>query len=1225
MENPIFRFLLVLLTILFFFPISYCGASVVLTPPPNNPRSMAGAGYIDVSWDAGPNGHGEVVGYKVYKRTTGTAYNETTFFSTTQPSYRDTQVAYGISYVYGIMAVFKDTDGRTYESGYYAETGEMYVDTKIKTYSDAIKSKAAPFSSPPAIAVAGDINKDGKADLILGFPQENKVRIYLDCNTNTLPSIVLSGEMTGDQFGSSIAIADLDKDGYNDLVIGAPYSAAGTSPNIIQEAGKVYIYRGARSFSSTPALILKGKAAYDGNGAPYSTGEHLGTSLAAIGDINGDSYQDVAIGAPQGGTARSGRVVVLQGGSTISDRTTEIIGPTPMKYFGQSVASAGDVNGDGSADILVGAANCDQTPIPDGEARVIHGGVAPTLSEIVLSGPNCYGSLVAGLNFNGDAYSDIAVGSKKSPYAADVYYGGQSNPTQPSISFPTKGGLLASLSDLNGDVFSDILVANTAVHYGGTSADNVTDILRADDGETVIGIGDVNGDGNPDILAYSSGYVYANSLASYATLPKITVDSPQDSSNIMYYRYPTVDGTITGSVSRLIVAGGDVTPTPAGHFSHQVGLHDGLNTFEIYAETPDGKVTKRRINLNFVPPPPLTIQITSPVDGATVNSTPIMVEGTVNDSSATVRVNGTLVAVNNGSFQTVLDLNLGDNQIDAWAIDQYDQYTENIIHVQLVYAEPTVTLNTSPASIHPGQSSTLSWTSTNADSCSISPGIGSVPVSGSVSVSPALTTTYTITATGVGGSVTATADVVIINQPPIAGMDSAETYQDTPIIINVLANDSDPDGDLLSISSVSQGAHGSVILNPDKSTIYTPSSGFKGSDTFTYSITDGHGGTASATVSLTILAINHPPVAVNDSAEVFQGGTVSINVLANDSDPDGDALHIVSFTQTANGAVIDAGNGVLRYTPAPGFTGTDTFSYIAQDPSGATSAASVSITVKSLITLHITSPLPGEVINDTITLIEGSIVNRAGLETGITVNGIPAIIYGSQFIANQIPLEDGENTITATAKDTSGNTASESIYVNADTSADCVRIRSTTYIGIAPFQPCLIIKGSSQGPSLTYTGPGVIELLPSTTKEEYPIKITTEGLYHITAEAPNSQGTTCSNTLAIAVSNKDALDGLLRGKWSGMRSKLNSGAIEEALAFFREGSRNRYREIFTRLADKMSTITSEMQDIEMITIEADRTQYRINRVHSIDGEPVTLTYFIYFILDEDGMWRIDEF
>src|SRR5690606_17451754 len=158
--------------------------------------------------------------------------------------------------------------------------------------------------------------------------------------------------------------------------------------------------------------------------------------------------------------------------------------------------------------------------------------------------------------------------------------------------------------------------------------------------------------------------------------------------------------------------------------------------------------------------------------------------------------------------------------------------------------------------------------------------------------------TYTIS-DGNGGSMTATVRVTVAqaaNRPPIAGSDSAVTTVDTPVVIPVLDNDFDPDGDPLLLLAAGTPASGTAVV-AGIVIIYTPNTGFTGTATCSYSISDGRGGVDTAVVSVRVdpLAGNNPPVAVDDTATTATGVAVSIPVLANDSDPDGDPLTILSI------------------------------------------------------------------------------------------------------------------------------------------------------------------------------------------------------------------------------------------------------------------------------------------------------------------------------------------
>ena len=208
------------------------------------------------------------------------------------------------------------------------------------------------------------------------------------------------------------------------------------------------------------------------------------------------------------------------------------------------------------------------------------------------------------------------------------------------------------------------------------------------------------------------------------------------------------------------------------------------------------------------------------------------------------------------------------------------------------------------------------------------------------------TFSYTLS-DGNGGTDTATVSVTVteFNNPPVANDDSAITDEDTAVIVDVLANDTDADPtDTLSVQSVTQGTNGSVVNNGTSIT-YTPGANFNGSDAFTYTVSDGKGGTDTANVAVTILAVNDPPSAGDDSAATDEDTAVVVDVLANDSDIDGDTLSVQSATNGSNGSVVVNGDNTVTYTPDAGYDGDDSFTYTISDGNGGTDTATVTITV----------------------------------------------------------------------------------------------------------------------------------------------------------------------------------------------------------------------------------------------------------------------------------------
>ncbi|MGM3161912.1 Ig-like domain-containing protein, partial [Dickeya undicola] len=185
------------------------------------------------------------------------------------------------------------------------------------------------------------------------------------------------------------------------------------------------------------------------------------------------------------------------------------------------------------------------------------------------------------------------------------------------------------------------------------------------------------------------------------------------------------------------------------------------------------------------------------------------------------------------------------------------------------------------------------------------------------------TITYKIS-DGLGASATGTVTVTVtpVNDAPVAANDTATTAEDTPVTVNVLANDSDVDGDTLTVTAASAG-HGTVVINANGTLTYTPNANFNGTDTVTYTVSDGHGSTATASVTVTVTPVNDAPVAANDTATTAEDTPVTVNVLANDSDVDGDTL-TVTAASAGHGTVVINANGTLTYTPAANYNGSDT-------------------------------------------------------------------------------------------------------------------------------------------------------------------------------------------------------------------------------------------------------------------------------------------------------------
>ena len=369
------------------------------------------------------------------------------------------------------------------------------------------------------VASAGDVNGDGYGDVIIGADMCNSAAgkayvFYGGSAMNTTPDFIVSGEASGNFLGSSVACAgDVNRDGYSDIIAGAKGFSSNT--------GKAYLYMYGMSGFIFSDLSFNGEA----------TNNYAGYSVASAGDVNGDGYCDIIVGA-WGYTSNTGRAYIYLGGSTM-DNTADvtITGDATGSYFGWSVASAGDVNGDGYCDVIIGAYAYSSY---SGKAGVYFGGATMnnTVDVSMFGSSSNYNfgySVASAGDVNGDGYCDVIVGANEystATGAAYVFYGGASMNNTPDVTMTGEatsnnfGASVSSAGDVNGDGYSDVIIGaysystNTGrayIFYGTSSMNNTADVTMTGDAGTKFGVsvstaGDVNGDGYSDVIVGASSY-----------------------------------------------------------------------------------------------------------------------------------------------------------------------------------------------------------------------------------------------------------------------------------------------------------------------------------------------------------------------------------------------------------------------------------------------------------------------------------------------------------------------------------------------------------------------------------------------------------------------------------------------------------------------------------------------------------------------------------------------
>ena len=257
-----------------------------------------------------------------------------------------------------------------------------------------------------------------------------------------------------------------------------------------------------------------------------------------------------------------------------------------------------------------------------------------------------------------------------------------------------------------------------------------------------------------------------------------------------------------------------------------------------------------------------------------------------------------------------------------------------------------------------------------------------------------------------------------INEPPVARDDVARTRTDQPVVIDVVANDEDPDGDALMVSALSGEPDGvAVDVTDDQGSVQVvPPPGFTGDISFSYTVSDGRGASADARVTTEVVspdASNRPPVAETDVAEVRGGASAAFNVLNNDSDPDGDTF-VLSSVEVPSGGVVFDPSGEVNFTPDPtSRAGTIELGYQIVDSFGATANGTVRVAIR----LDTSNNEP-RAVNDSASTVVGMPVTLNVLKNDadpdndpLTVAGLPQLVAstGNQNALDEISLsDDGE-------------------------------------------------------------------------------------------------------------------------------------------------------------------------------------------------------------------------
>nr|WP_242531532.1 Ig-like domain-containing protein [Priestia flexa] len=537
------------------------------------------------------------------------------------------------------------------------------------------------------------------------------------------------------------------------------------------------------------------------------------------------------------------------------------------------------------------------------------------------------------------------------------------------------------------------------------------------------------------------------------TVPNYTVTNPEDTPAIGQIVGTDVDGNPLIYQLGTAPVNGIVTVNPNGQFVYTPNANfNGTDSFTVVVSDGQGGTAVSTVTLIITPVN--DAPVTQNYFVQTLEDTPLTGQIFATDADGnpltfslqTAPANGVVTLNADGTYTYTPNINFnGTDQFAALVSDGQGGTAVSVVTITVIPVNDSPVVPNYAFTTQEDSAVIGAVVAVDPDQNPLTYQLQSSPANGVAVVNPNGTFTYTpnlnfngtdvftvLVSDGQGGTAVSTVTITVlpVNDSPITGNLSFTINEDTTLANRVTATD--PDGDSLAFFLQNAPTNGTAVVNADGTFTYTPNINFNGTDVFTVLVSDGQGGTAVSTVTITVLPVNDPPTVPDYTFSTQEDASVVGTIVGNDVD--GNLLTYTLQTQGSNGTAVVNADGTFTYTPNLNFNGTDVFIVLVSDGQGGIAVSTVTISVLAVNDSPITGNLFLTIAEDT--LLAGQVtatdVDGDALTFSLQnapVNGTVLVNADGTFTYTPNLNYNGSDQFTVLVSDGQGGTAVSTVFI----------------------------------------------------------------------------------------------------------------------------------------------------------------------------------------------------